>query len=234
MRPQKRLVPGKAESIYAQLLHINGLCSGSLGSIYDEQQTVPVGKVCCAGKVGAVAGHVRSSRHHQCPGRGTQQGFPLVVAQPCSSIHPGKGDLYSLRPQPVQRTQNGVMLAYRCDDMVARMQHAVQYCVQCHGRVGGKNNAGGVWRMEKLCQRQTGVQHDPCGVKGRLVCAAPGIASRMQCLHNSLFHLRWFMQSCGCVVQIDHGFTTFPACVSFSAIVYILVTLPTASFSVRP
>ena len=88
--------------------------------------------------------------------------------------------------------------------------------------------------MEKLCQRQTGVQHDPCGVKGRLVCAAPGVACRVQRLQNSLFHLRWFMQSCGCVVKINHGFTTFPACVSFSAIVYILVTLPTASFSVRP
>ena len=88
--------------------------------------------------------------------------------------------------------------------------------------------------MEKFCQRQTGVQYDSCGVKGGLVCAAPGIASRMQCLHNSLFHLRWFMQSGGRVVKINHGFTTFPACVSFSAMVYILVTLPTASFSVRP
>ena len=88
--------------------------------------------------------------------------------------------------------------------------------------------------MEKLCQRQTGVQHDPCGVKGRLVCAAPGVACRVQRLQNSLFHLRRFMQSGGRVIQIDHGFTTFPACVSFSAMVYILVTLPTASFSVRP
>jgi len=63
---------------------------------------------------------------------------------------------------------------------------------------------------------------------------APGVACCMQRLQNSLFHLRWFMQSGGRVIQIDHGFTTFPACVSFSAMVYILVTLPTASFSVRP
>ena len=88
--------------------------------------------------------------------------------------------------------------------------------------------------MEKLCQRQTGVQHDACGVKGGLVCAASGVACRVQCLHNSLLHLRRFMQGGSCVVQIDHGFTTFPACVSFSAMVYMLVTLPTASFSVRP
>ena len=54
--------------------------------------------------------------------------------------------------------------------------------------------------MEKFCQRQTGVQHDPCGVKGGLVCAAPGVACRVQCLQNSLFHLRWFMQSGGRVV----------------------------------
>ena len=88
--------------------------------------------------------------------------------------------------------------------------------------------------MEKLCQRQTGVQHDPCSVKSGLMGAASGVACRVQCLQNSLFHLRRFMQGGGCVVQIDHGFTTFPACVSFSAMVYMLVTLPTASFSVRP
>ena len=88
--------------------------------------------------------------------------------------------------------------------------------------------------MEKLCQRQTGVQHDPCSVKSGFVCAAPGIASRMQCLQNSLLHLRRFMQGGSCVIQIDHGFTTFPACVSFSAMVYMLVTLHTASFSVSP
>ena len=225
---------GKAEGINAQLLHINGLCTGSLSSIYDEQQTVPVGKVRCAGKVGAIAGHVGSPCHHQCTGRGVQQRFPLVVAKPCSVIHPGIGNPYSMRPQPVQRAQNGVMLAYRCDDMVAWMQHAVQYCVQRHGCIGGKNNTGGVRRMEKFCQRQTGVQYDPRGVKGRLMGTAPGVACCMQRLQNSLFHLRWFMQSGGRVIQIDHGFTTFPACVSFSAMVYILVTLPTASFSVRP
>ena len=88
--------------------------------------------------------------------------------------------------------------------------------------------------MEKLCQRQTGVQYDPCGVKGRLMGTAPGVSCCMQRLQNSLFHLRWFMQSGGRVVKINHGFTTFPACVSFSAMVYMLVTLPTASFSVRP
>ena len=88
--------------------------------------------------------------------------------------------------------------------------------------------------MEKLCQRQTGIQHDPCSVKGGFVCAAPGIACCMQRLQNSLFHLRRFMQGGSCVIQIDHGVTTFPACVSFSAMVYMLVTLPTASFSVSP
>ena len=92
---------GKAEGIDAKLLHINGLCTGSLGSIHDEQQTMPVSKVRCAGKVGAVAGHVGSSRHHQCPGGWSQQRFPLVVAKPRRSIHAGKGNLYSLRPQPV-------------------------------------------------------------------------------------------------------------------------------------
>ena len=94
-------MPCKAESINAQLLHINGLRTGSLGCIHDQQQIVPVRKVRCAGKVSTVAGHIGSPCHHQCPGRGTQQHIPLVITQPCSSIHSGEGDLYSLRPQPI-------------------------------------------------------------------------------------------------------------------------------------
>ena len=53
-------MPGKAERINAQLLYINGLRTGSLGCIHDQQQTVPVGKIRCAGKVDAIAGHVEA------------------------------------------------------------------------------------------------------------------------------------------------------------------------------
>ena len=38
---------------------------------------------------------------------------------------------------------------------------------------------------------------------------------------------------CG-VIKVDHGLTTFPAFSIFSAMTYILVTPPTASFSVMP
>ena len=37
LRPQKRLVPGKTQSIYAQLLYINELRTGSLGSIDNQR-----------------------------------------------------------------------------------------------------------------------------------------------------------------------------------------------------
>ena len=36
------------------------------------------------------------------------------------------------------------------------------------------------------------------------------------------------------IAHINHGFTTFPAPSIFSAMTYMLVTPPTASFSVRP
>ena len=36
LRSQQSLVPGKAQSIYAKLLHINGLRTGSLSSIHNQ------------------------------------------------------------------------------------------------------------------------------------------------------------------------------------------------------
>ena len=37
LRSQQSLVPGKAESIYAQLLHINGLRTCGLGCVHDQR-----------------------------------------------------------------------------------------------------------------------------------------------------------------------------------------------------
>ena len=88
--------------------------------------------------------------------------------------------------------------------------------------------------MEKRSQCQTGLQHKPSSMQSRFVCAAPGIARCVQCCQHSLFYLRRLVQRGGRIIQIDHGLTTFPAWVSFSTMVYMLVTPPTASFSVRP
>ena len=47
-------------------------------------------------------------------------------------------------------------------------------------------------------------------------------------------HARRLGTGSGRIIQINHGLITFPAPASFSTIVYILVTPPTANCSVRP
>ena len=88
--------------------------------------------------------------------------------------------------------------------------------------------------MEQFRQCLPGSIDQPCRVQGGFVRPAPGVARRAQGIHHGLLHLRRLAQSGGRVVQVDHGLTTFQAWVSFSAMTYILVTPPTASFSVRP
>ena len=88
--------------------------------------------------------------------------------------------------------------------------------------------------MEELCHcAPRSINKTACVQRG-LVGTASRVARRAQSVQHGLFHLQRFVQSGGGIVQIDHGFTTLPAWVSFSTMVYILVTLPTASFSVRP
>ena len=66
------------------------------------------------------------------------------------------------------------------------------------------------------------------------MCSAARVARCLQSFQHSLPYLRRFMKSRRGIVQINHGLTTFPAWVSFSTMAYMFVTLPTASFSVRP
>ena len=88
--------------------------------------------------------------------------------------------------------------------------------------------------MEQLCQRLPRFIDQPCRMESRLVCSAARVARCLQSFQHSLPYLRRFMKSRRGIVQINHGLTTFPAPSIFSAITYMLVTPPTASFSVRP
>ncbi len=75
---------------------------------------------------------------------------------------------------------------------------------------------------------------DAGGVQGGRMGSTARVARCLQSIQHRLPHLRGLVQSgCG-VVKVDHGLTTFPAFSIFSAMTYILVTPPTASFSVMP
>ena len=76
---------------------------------------------------------------------------------------------------------------------------------------------------------------DAPGSRQGLVMGAPAaVAVAFHGGRHSLRHTRRLGTGGGGVIQIDHGLMTFPAPASFSTIVYILVTEPTASCSVRP
>ena len=69
----------------------------------------------------------------------------------------------------------------------------------------------------------------PGGARVAAAGAPGGVGWRL-----SLCHSGGLRPGSGGVVQVDHGLTTFPAPASFSTMVYMLVTAPTASFSVKP
>ena len=126
------------------------------------------------------------------------------------------------------------MLTHGGDDMIPRPQQPAQGGVQRAGGVGRKGNAGRVRRVEKLCQRFPCGIYQPGSMQGRLMGTAAGVACGVQGVQNGGVYFLRFVQRGGSIVQIDHGLTTFPAWVSFSTMAYMFVTLPTASFSVRP
>ena len=76
--------------------------------------------------------------------------------------------------------------------------------------------------------------YDPRRIQRRIMCAPSGISDAVKRAADRLFHLRRFVERCRRTVQIDHGFTIRDACVIFSAMTYMLVTVPTCSLSVSP
>ena len=118
--------------------------------------------------------------------------------------------------------------------MVAGADEAAERCIERLGHVGRESNAVRAFRMEKCCKCLTGMVDDTGRVKGRLMRPAARIARMFQCIQHSLAHTGRLLQGGSGVVEVDHGLTTFPAFSIFSAMMYIFVTPPTASFSVRP
>ena len=191
-------------------------------------------KTRCFCKICSVAGHIGSTCYDQRFCIGLNQLIPVIILQPSALIHTRKTELQALFPQPVERPQNRVMLTYRCDDMIARCKKTTQCNVQGLRCICRKGNTGRVWCVEELCHCAPCSINKTACVQRWLMGTPSRIACRAHCVQHSLLYLRRLAQGRGSVIQIDHGFTTLPACVSFSTMVYMLVTLPTASFSVRP
>ena len=86
LRAQQAFVTGKAEHVYAERLHINGVNSRRLRGIYDEQESMPFGKGRYPRQIGSISGHIGSMGDYDRLGIGAQQRFQLVVLQHTAGI----------------------------------------------------------------------------------------------------------------------------------------------------
>ena len=118
--------------------------------------------------------------------------------------------------------------------MIPRLQQAADGDIQRGGGIGRKDHMVRPETAEPVRQVLPHVVYRPgCGESIRVRSAA-AVAVCVHCLRHCLRHAGGFGTGGGGIVQIDHGLITFFAPASFSAMAYMLVALPTASFSVRP
>ena len=118
--------------------------------------------------------------------------------------------------------------------MVPRGKEPGDGGIQGGGGVGGK--ADPLRRaVEELPQQQPRLIDAAPGVQGLAVGPSPGLLPKLPRAESTACrHHRGLSRRGGGIVQIDHGWVTFPALARVSTMAYILVTPPTASFSVRP
>ena len=180
-----------------------------------------------------IAGEVGGVGTHHCLGLRPQQPLKVSVVQLSVPVRPDKVHRRPLSPQTIEGTQHGVMLTVRGDHMVSRPQGAGNGDVQRCRRVGRECHP---FRLsaEQRSRLAADAIHRPCGGQGLRVGAPPAVAACVQGRQDRLCHAGGLGPGRSRLVQVDHGRTTFPAPASFSAMAYILVTEPTASFSVRP
>ena len=234
LRAKQRLVPGKAEHIDPQCLHIHRHGTRCLGGIHEKQQAVLFCKSGYERQVRAVSGDIGSTGHNHSPGVGTEQLLKLRITEHTVCLHIHKAHLNPLPLEAVEGPQDGIVLTDRGDDMIPRAKEPVDGRVQCLGRIGCKGDAGRAFGMEEPSQRFPGLVDDAGGVQGGRMGSTARVARCLQSIQHRLPHLRGLVQGGRGVIKVDHGLTTFPAFSIFSAMTYILVTPPTASFSVMP
>ena len=112
-------MPGKAQHINAEGLHVDGQTPRRLGSVNDQQKAVLFCHLRHKGQVGGMAGHIRCPGNDDRSGVGPDQLLELLIPQNSAVVHAHKAELHPLFPQAVEGPQHRIVLADRCNDMVA-------------------------------------------------------------------------------------------------------------------
>ena len=229
LRAEQAFVSGKAQHIYAHFLYVNRNGARCLCRIYNEQRA----RLMCDAR--NAPNRYDISRHIGCMVHDNRTGIfthgVLHVLRVNRSVFIRR---YNCQKNTVflffvQWTQNRIVLANSRHNMISSVQQSVYCHIQRLCDVGCKCNARSIFCMKQL--RQLGaraVQHARCFQRRRMRAAAR-ISNRMKRAAHSLLHLFRLIKGCRRTVKIYHGFTSREACVIFSAITYILVTVPTCN-----
>ena len=118
--------------------------------------------------------------------------------------------------------------------MISRPEKTADGDIQGLGGVLGEYHPLRRAAAKKFGQSAAKTVDPPGGGKGILMGTPPAVAPLIHGRRHGLPNGRGLGAGGGGIVQIDHGLMTRAAPASFSTMVYILVTLPTHSFSVNP
>ena len=227
LRSKQTFVTGEAQHINSHRLNINRNRSCRLRGVHNQQCTRTAGNLRNPCQIIDISRHI---------GRVLNDNRPRVLSY---LFRQTRGIDHAVlirrhnreRHAPAflsnQRTQNRIVFADRGDHMIARLNQSFHRGVQRLRRVGRECNTCRLFRMKQFRQLFPRPVHRSGCLQCRVVCAPSRVADAVKRAADRLFYLRRF-QKRGCrTVQIDHGFTIRDACVIFSAMTYILVTVPT-------
>ena len=225
-------MPGEAKQVDLLGLHVDRQDSRRLGGVHKKDQAVGMGDGPHPADIHGVSCEVGGMGADDGPCLRADQPLELAVVDPPLPVSRDEAERHApLRLQPVQGTQDGIVLQIRGDHMVAGVQQAADGHVQGLRGVGGEHHMVRPGTVEECCQLFSRAVDHPGGGKAPLVGATGTVAQGGHSRHHRVDHRLGLLAGGSGVVQIDHGLMTFPAAASVSAMAYILVMLPTARVS---
>ena len=139
-----------------------------------------------------------------------------------------------VRTAAVERAQHAVVVQCGGNGVPALCQQTGNGNVQRRGGISGEGHLLSAVAVEQPVDAAAGLVNGAPGSQAGCMRAPATVSHSVHGFGHRLHHAVGPVQTGGGVVQIDHGRTTRAAPISFSAMAYMLVTLPTASCSVRP